>query len=247
MPKYSYQPLASLPRARDYDALRRWGYRIGLKARDALRHGARLRELVQDRRYGTDGLVPYFRIDDKGHAFHAEPHRWLRLTETQFTGTLAYFLEAGGPARITAFLRALDPTIPWPADLSDPKARPEIPTTKGRIDLLVTGRCAGQVWGVVIEAKLGHSLKQNPLWDYKNHAVHEGLVLAGAGTAPRTGSLFVVGLKQDKETIRSLKKQPQWQFTSWRTLLRRFENELRRLPDDEDFRRVRRTMWERVK
>lgn len=118
----SSAPAALLdPRLRigDVASLGRWGQRVGLKARDALHIAGSLAQLIERSGVEMDAVLRYYRADHPSHSFHAEPHEWLRLIEVQATKGLAHFLRLGGAARTLAFLRALDPSVCWPAALSN--------------------------------------------------------------------------------------------------------------------------------
>lgn len=43
-----------------------------------------------------------------------------------------------------------------------------------------------------------------------------------------------------------LARNPRWGFAYWSAVLLRFERELAAIEDDDDFRRFRRTLWERI-
>lgn len=187
----------------------------------------------------------FFGADAEGHCFHVEPHHWLRLTEPQATRGLALFLTDGGAHRILGFLRALDAEIEWPESLVEASATAEVPAGKGRIDLLVQGKSEGQVWGAVVEAKFGHHPGENPLGDYARHAAAVGMAFPHDEAANRTGVLAIVGQKECRFTTRRLARNKRWRFVSWQELLRRFEAELAADGGDLEFRRFRRTLWER--
>lgn len=231
----------------DPEPLRRWGHRVGLKARMALHLSGNLTNYLKDAPELGTAITVHFGTDSPSHSFHAEPHHWLRLTERQTTMGLASFLTEGGSDRVLAFLRALAPEIAWPGDLCEVRALAEAPAPKGRIDLLVTGTSGGKVWGAAVEAKFRHHPRHNPFSAYRNAALAEQLVIAaGPGSEP-TGALRILGQVCCGVTTQRLNKNKDWRFVGWKTVLRRWEFELRGLPDDDEFRRFRRTVWERAR
>lgn len=234
-------------RARDLAPLQAWGHRIGLQARDALHMASAFRSLLEQRTTRIAALSGYFGLDAANNALHLAPHRWLRVTETQATRGLAVFLREGGSDRALSFLKAIDPDIEWPSHLTDLEIETEVAAGGGRIDLLVRGSSDGRRWGAVVEAKFGHDLKSNPLPHYALHAKTNGFVLnAGGDRAGATGTLVVLALRRSQTTTRRLSMNRRWRLLHWSALLRRFEAELRGRADDDDFRRFRRTLWDRI-
>lgn len=205
------------------------------------------RTLLEPRKTRMAALSGYFGLNAPNNALHLAPHHWLRVTETQATRGLAVFLLEGGSDRALSFLRAIDPDIGWPSHLTDLRVEAEVAAGGGRIDLLVQGSSAGKRWGAVVEAKFGHDLKSNPLPDYAHHAKTAGFVLnAGGDRAGATGTLVVLALKRSETTTRRLSMNRRWRLLHWSALLRRLEAELRGRADDDDFRRFRRTLWDRI-
>lgn len=227
------------------EALRDWGYRIGLAARDALSASDVIEQGVGKRTKHVQAISDHFGLPRNQHCFNVEPWGWLRLSETQATKGLQHFLNLGGE-RVTLFLRALVPTIVWPSDLEDIVVQAETRAGRGRIDLLISGRAKGLTWGVVIEAKFEHSLKGNPLGDYKRHGAKLAMALATDGPGERTGALIVLGKRNCRQTRKKIARNAQWRFVHWREVLRRFDASLTEPTIDEDFRRFRRTLWERA-
>jgi len=126
-------------------------------------------------------------------------------------------------------------------------AQAEVPAGAGRIDLVVQGWSGGTRWGAIVEAKFDHDLKSNPLPDYALHARTQGFVIeTGAGRAGATGTLVVLAPKRTAVTTRRLARNRRWRLLHWSAMLRRWERELRGHADDVEFRRFRRTLWERI-
>lgn len=134
----------------------------------------------------------------------------------------------------------------WPSEFESASALAEVPTPKGRIDLLVTGRANGHLWGAVVEAKFGHHLDANPLSDYDRYACKLGLAIPNSEDGQRTGVLTIVGQARTHRMSRRLRGNRRWTFLGWEALLKRFERELETLSDDPAFRQCRRTIWERA-
>ncbi len=236
----------SVDRPGDAELLRRWGHRVGSNARDAIHLTEHLAAFIGHSSQRAEAVARFYRADTISHSFNVEPHRWLRLSEVQITTGLAGFLGAGGSARILAFLRALAPDREWPAALDRPLARSEVPAGNGRIDLIVSGRSDGRVWGAVVEAKLGHHARDNPLQAYRSLALSSRMSLVSDDGLEPTAVLRIVGQNCCRSTHKRLARNKDWSFVDWKTVLRRFEHQLRGLEDDTEFRRFRRTLWERM-
>lgn len=230
---------------RHIEALRAWGCRIGLAAREALAAADDIERTVGDREARVRAVSVHFGLANAHHCLHVEPLEWLRLNETQATKGLKHFL-AFDDERIGCFLRALAPSIVWPLDLEDLSVAAEVRSGRGRIDLLVQGRARHRAWGAVVEAKFEHGLGTNPLSVYKRHAVNLRMTVAADGSAERTGALIVVGKRRCRQTRRKLSRNENWRFVHWHEVLRRFDAALTEPKVDEDFRRFRRTLWERA-
>lgn len=225
-------------------AARAWGYRIGVAARDALGEVIAIERAVGDRGAQVRAISGHFGLGNEQHSLHMEPLRWLRLGETLATKGLQHFL-ASSDGRARLFLMALAPDVHWPSDLARISVEAETCAGHGRIDLLISGRSQNATWGAVIEAKFEHSIKGNPLRDYMRHGIKMGIDFATGIPAPRTGVLIVLGKRACHQTRKRLTRNGQWRFVNWREVLRRFDAALVEDTPDEDFRRFRRTLWER--
>ena len=225
-----------------------WSRRIGLQARDALAAADALRALLVPRGERLVAISRFFGLDSPRHPFHVAPIRWLRITEPQATFGLAYFIRRGGAARALAFLKAVDDDIRWPTALTDVRALAEVAIAAGRIDLLVTGLADGRTWGTVVEAKFGHHLRTNPLAAYALRAKADGMVVKSrTQDADATGCLVILAPKRSRTTTNRLMRNRRWNLVHWSSLLRRFEHGLDDESDDDDFRRFRRTLWDRIR
>ncbi len=227
-------------------AVRDWSYRIGLAARDALGAAGAIEGSVGDRSGRVKWISDHFGLSNPHHCLHVEPLAWLRLGETQATRGLQHFLRARNE-RARLFLKALAPKIAWPPDLEDLSVVTEMPAARGRIDLLISGRSHGNTWGAVIEAKFEHSLKGNPLGDYMRHGIKLSMHLGTRVSSERTGALIILGKRACRQTRKRLSRNEHWRLVHWREVLRRFDVGLAEPTIDEDFRRFRRTLWDRAR
>lgn len=233
-------------RSANSQALRAWGHRVGLRARDSVSIRDCLSDFKGSANQRRHAVLHFFGADHPSHAFHVEPCRWLRITEAQATKSLAQFLHQGGGARIRAFLRALAPDLAWPERLTNSMAQAEVPAGRGRIDVLLTAKAHDQVWGAVIEAKFDHNLKGNPLPDYAKAGKASGLQFSSTSESPPSAVLVVLGTTHCRTTRDRLNRNKLWRFTHWRSVLRRLERQMACTPDDDQFRHFRRTLWDRV-
>ncbi|WP_156404696.1 PD-(D/E)XK nuclease family protein [Sphingomonas sp. Root241] len=236
------------PALRYYDekAVLRWAFRLEGAAKRAMRHRAELEDLVPSHAGQRAAIERFHGLGAPAHCFHVEPIRWFRPTEPQVTFGLQRFLAKGGSELTLSFLRALDPTLSWPEHLDGVTVEAEVPCKRGRIDLLISGKAAEVTWGAVVEAKFGHNIRQNPLPDYAQHAAKLGMQFRMPGRETATSVLIVLGQRNEAATRARLRRNRRWSFLNWHTFLRRWESELTRILDDDDFRRFRRTIWERA-
>jgi len=245
LPPWPAALLVQHPAENHVAAARAWGYRIGLAARDALGASAAIERGVGDRNAQVRAISRHFGLSNEQHSLHVEPLGWLRLGETMATKGLQHFLSSSDKcARI--FLKALAPEVDWPSDLARISVEAETRAGRGRIDLLIHGRSQGTTWGAVIEAKFEHSIKGNPLPDYMRQGTKMGMRFVTSIPAERTGALVILGKRACRQTSRRLTRNEHWRFVHWREVLRRFDAALSVETPDEDFRRFRRTLWERT-
>jgi hypothetical protein len=106
------------------------------------------------------------------------------------------------------------------------------------VDILIVATGEGRKVGAVIEAKFEHDLR-NPLKQYERTAAELGL-------DERNCRFLVLGLRNDLAMRRKLKREPPWQFMSWRRLFSDLEREMRSEYDDDEYRRFRRTLFDRI-
>ena len=184
-----------------------------------------------------------------GHGFGALPlYRGFKPTEPQYTGAIAYFLtpaEVGdvaytrAKAFITAICRAARQEVPDFAHMADDfNVIAEEPVKDGRIDISIDWpiNATDRVY-VIIEAKFDHTVTVGQLKKYKKHF----------GSKTGEQHFFVVSLKETKLNFRD--REDGWKAIRWGTLLRHLENEISKSPfadDDEDFRRLRSSLWQKI-
>ena len=167
---------------------------------------------------------------DLAHQFlHAAPLEWLRPLEPQITKGFAHFLNADGDTtrtgRIRALLRALG-SDPGDADCSLRKARvrPEAPTNRKRIDLLIEWTDAsGRRRGAVIEAKFKARVNPGTLPAYRTRlkCIERDYRSEVPPNEQERPLLFLVSPLHDAGIARALRRQwsQDWRWTSWRSLL----------------------------
>lgn len=197
------------------------------------------------RRHEAGAIGRTYRLDHPKCRITDEPWLWANFHEPQFTGGLCHYLNAGSIARALAFARAAYHCSgkAWPGvELTTCKARAE----ERKIDLLLELRDRScSTFGIAIEAKFGHFITAGQLKPYRKHVEHLGwdkdrsLLLV---VAPSRAS---IDMRQLRETGEDGSLNRVWDWTSWARLLRLFEQELDDAQDCEEFRRLRRTIWEK--
>ena len=192
------------------------------------------------------------------HFLHATPLEWLWPTEPQITKGFAHFLNADGhghttrTGRIRALLRALG-SDPGDADCSLRKARvrPEAPTNRKRIDLLIEWTDAlHRKRGAVIEAKFDHRVIPGSLPAYRTRLrrIERDYRAEVPPNEQERLLLFLVSPLRDAGIARALRRQwsRDWRWMSWRSLLLAYDRSLNPDHDDDAFRQFRRTLWDRA-
>ena len=190
------------------------------------------------------------------HFFHAAPLGWVNrawLMEPQVTKVIAYFLQSEDPVtregRIRALLTALGSRTEDVAGNARATAEASVAGKRQRIDLLVEWRDRrGFDRAAVIEAKFGHGVTKGQLKTYRRHLrrVERRYRQAKHDGGPEPELLFVLSPSYRKSDARALARNKHWHWKSWRSLLLAWDRFLDPQHDDEDFRRFRRTLWDRV-
>ena len=190
------------------------------------------------------------------HFFHAAPLGWVgraRLTEPQVTKAIAYFLHSEDPitrgGRVRALLTALGSRTEDVAGNARATAEASVAGKRQRIDLLVEWRDGrGFDRAAAIEAKFGHGVTTGQLPAYRGHLLRVERRYRGAehDGGPEPPLLFVVSSDYRKGDARALAKNRDWRWKSWRSLLLAWDRFLDPQHDDEEFRRFRRTLWDRA-
>lgn len=245
----SFKDLAAMPAVEvmpvTWAWLARYGARLGNVARAAVRDG-RLSALPQPSwEAGRTALRRVFGLHDR-HFFNVAGHEWLSLTETQTTGGLAHFLDALPAERRRERVAALFAASGSPIDaehIVDARVIREYPISGGRLDILAWAKeVGGPTHLLVIEGKYEYDLSHNQLRRYERAL--PGIIANEELVAP-TLTLRVVGNILRGRTRKQLGRQKQWRFLSWKDLMLQLDGYLPAGADTDDFRRFRRTLWDR--
>lgn len=192
-----------------------------------------------------DGLRQTFLLDRFVHFLRAEPIAWCNFTEPQITKGFAHFLNDGSPenriGRTAALLAALGRDVS--GGIMDPIVIAEAPTRKKfRLDIFVKWKEPnGQARALAIEAKFGHHLTPGQLPGYKAE------VKRYVDPEAFSGSLYVISraVSQNRDS-KSLRRNKDWRWISWKRFLLRYEQNLAPQMDDDAFRIFRRTVWKQI-
>ena len=197
-------------------------------------------------------MTAVFGFDRRHHLFHADPVDWVRLTEPQATSAFVHFLHAEDRAvrkgRVRAFLRALGSDGGQPDSvLRKVSAEAEAAAGPRRIDILLRWQDASNLRrGAIVEAKFGHQISGGQLSRYSER-------LGGIERQYRKDSesrerplLFVVSSRRRRHDDKALADNRYWRWMSWRSLLLGYDRALDPEHDDDEFRRFRRTLWDRA-
>lgn len=228
-----------------------WGLRIGSEARAAIPILRQRFPIGSSWSAGLAAVRRLYGLDAAGSALAVPPFKWLRITEPNAVAMLAEFIRAGGTPRILAFLRALGPGVHWPTGITGVEIATEVPVSdkrgSGRIDLLISAQNERKHLMVVLEAKFGHHSKDNPFSTYASIARRWLQQKSASGSVAGELLLLIVAPAEPQRIAQPALRRQGWHFMSWQGLLRRFEIAHRGLPDDLDFRRFRRTLWDKQK
>jgi hypothetical protein len=192
-----------------------------------------------------DGLQRTFRLDKGEHFLRADPIAWCNFTEPQITKGFTHFLNDGSHetriGRVRALFAAL--SMDTAGGIADPAAIAEAPAAGNlRLDILITWKDEnGQARALAIEAKFGHHLTTGQLPAYRRevrkHNASEDL----------SGYLYVLSRATSRDRDgKSLRRNRDWRWVSWKGLLLRYERNLAITEDDEAFRVFRRTVWNQI-
>lgn len=167
-------------------------------------------------------------------------HLWARFTEPQITNGIAYFLnEENTLARCQAAFDAC-----WfDTGSSSPKIQSVelVVAELGKIDLLVIGVCDDETRvALCIEAKFGHSITEGQLAKYKGKIIDYHNI-----KNPEAMCLMIIAPKHRRDIAGSL-QTGDWRFMEWKKWLIHYDNALPYSSDNEDFRRFRKTIYQRT-
>ena len=209
----------------------------------AIRRGALRFAVTPDWSSGFQAIENIFVLKRTPHLFRAAPSvTWATFTEPQLTKGFARFLNAPEPVarieRVRALLKALGaPELG--GGMTQIMVTAEAPTSGNRrIDLLIEWRDSSeQLYAAAIEAKLGHHVTRGQLPAYRNHL---------RKIAKDRWLLVVVAPRLTAQIDRSLQRNPDWRWTTWRDLLIAYERALPVDHDDTEYLRFRRTLWDQT-
>lgn len=238
------------------DALHRFSVLLsGSLARavqDRLLHVRRLRHWQRARQV----MEGAFGFHHGHHFFHAAPLGWVNragLTEPQVTKAIAYFLQSEDPVtregRIRALLSALGSRLEDGAVKARATDQAPVTGTRKSMDLLVEWQDSrGFDRAAVIEAKFGHDVTKGQLKTYRHHLrrVERRYRRAEHDGGPEPELLLLVSPSYRRSIARALAKNKHWRWKSWRSLLLAYDRFLDPQHDDVEFRRFRRTLWDRA-
>lgn len=184
-----------------------------------------------------------FALDRRAHLFRTAPSvTWTTFTEPQLTKGFVSFLQGPDPdariERVRSLLKALG-AADLGEGMSEVMVTAEAPTSGNkRIDLLIEWRdSAERRYAAAIEAKLGHHVTSGQLPAYRNHL---------RNVARERRLLIVVAPRLTARTDRSLRRNRDWRWTTWRDLLIAYERALPTDYDDAEYIRFRRTLWDQT-
>ena len=209
----------------------------------AIRRGALRFAVTPDWPSGLQAIESVFALKRMPHLFRAAPSvTWATFTEPQLTKGFARFLNDPEPVarieRARALLKALG-AAELGEGMTEVTVTAEAPTTgKRRIDLLIEWRDSSERrYAVAIEAKLGHHVTSGQLPAYRNHL---------RKIAKDRRLLVVVAPRLTARTDRSLQRNRDWRWTTWRDLLIAYERALPVDCDNAEYLRFRRTLWDQT-
>ncbi len=181
--------------------------------------------------FERDSLSRYFGLSDN-HFLHRHALDWdIHLTEPQATRALAHCIMARHrEARIGALLAGLG-IVAKAEDLDDSVVVAE----EKRVDLLILWQ--GRQKAAIVEAKFGHKVTQGQLSKY-------GAYVRRAYKLSKPEKIVLLVDPDEKVRFRGPQSR-QWRILSWAALLMRMERALPAEADDDDFRLLRRMIWQR--
>ena len=192
---------------------------------------------------GIQAIESVFALNRTPHLFRTEPSvSWAKFTEPQLTKGFARFLNDPEPVarvgRVQALLKALGATE-LGEGMTEVTVTAEAPISGNkRIDLLIKWRdTSDRPYAVAIEAKLGHHVTSGQLPAYRNHLRR---------IAKNRRLLVVVAPRLTAGIDRSLRRNRDWRWTTWRDLLIAYERALPVDYDDAEYLRFRRTLWDQT-
>lgn len=242
--------MTAVPSDAAWIRLERFGSRLSGAVKVAIRDRRLVSVHVPAWSDGEAALRRLFGCDRASHCFHETPHSWLSLIETQMTGGVAHFLNAGNliqrRKRTAAFFEACGIESIEPSSLGRVGAIAEERIKDGRrLDLVVYACADDRDRLIVVEGKLGAELGSGQLSAYRR-ALTAIAKTHHLEVKPADSTLLVVGNRVSRRGRAGLKRNKAWQFISWRDVMQAFDRTIGDA-DDIEFRRFRRTVWERCR
>ena len=209
----------------------------------AIRRGALRFAETPDWSSGIQAIESVFALKRQAHLFRAAPSvTWATFSEPQLTKGFTRFLNDPEPVvrieRVRALLNALG-AAELGGEMTQVMVTAEAPTSGNkRIDLLIEWRDSSErPCAAAIEAKLGHHVTSGQLPAYRNHL---------RKIAKDRRLLVVVAPRLTARTDRSLRRNREWRWTTWRDLLIAYERALPVDFDDAEYLPFRRTLWDQT-
>ena len=209
----------------------------------AIRRGVLCFAVTPDWSSGIQAIESVFALKRQAHLFRTAPSvTWATFTEPQLTKGFARFLYDPEPAarieKVRALLKALG-AANLGEEMTEVEVTAEAPTSGNkRIDLLIEWRdSSDRRYAAAIEAKFGHHVTSGQLPAYRNHL---------RNIARERRLLVVVAPRLTARTDRTLRRNRDWRWTTWRDLLIAYERALPVDFDDAEYLRFRRTLWDQT-
>ena len=194
---------------------------------------------------GNASLAALFGLSTESHCFSEAPHEWIDPLEPQITKGFVHFL-TNGPhhrqrERCLSFVKAAMACSPRSKSIGEEWQPLSVcaEAEENRIDILVELTDGKSRFGAVIEAKFGHRLTQGQLKKAEGHVLDRD---GRAWNLPCSAFLIIAPLTSQIDP-ELLKSSPNWMPVSWWAFLTRLDMEIDAAQDCGDYRRFRRSVW----
>ncbi|RCK54154.1 hypothetical protein TH25_02180 [Thalassospira profundimaris] len=180
-------------------------------------------------------------IDRANHFLETAPYEWLSLIETQVTKGLAYFLRSGNDTQNRSRVQTLVSAFGIASAVENQNVEAESRNNDNtRIDLIIKWDDGAMRNQIIIEAKLNYELRENQLKLYSKNTNRKKEKFDNC-------YFYVISEARTRITAEQLKENNSWKWVSWSSLLLKYEKFKNSVHDDDDFRRFRKTLWNRTK